>query len=146
MQRRKAAVTATVAGLVLAGSLAAGVAPSYADSGSSSATVTTAAKGPKTDGSKVLCRRVPRLERRISRAIKRLDAGVGTRGSIARLQQRLDNADTENHTAVAKLLGDRLTHRKDLLPNLTARQADLKDVATWCQANSNGSTGATSSS
>ncbi len=147
MQRRKAAMTATVAGLVLTGSLAVGVAPSYADgSSSSSPSATAAAKGPKTDGAKVLCRRVPRLERRIERAIRRLDAGVGTRGSIARLQQRIDNANDENHAAIAKLLGDRMTHRKDLLPNLTQRQSDLKDVATWCKANHNGTADSSSAS
>jgi hypothetical protein len=144
MQRRKAAMTAAVAGLVLTGSLAVGVAPSYADSSSSSAVV--AAKAPKTDGAKMLCRRVPRLERRIDRAIRRLDAGVGTRGSIARLQQRVDNAKTENHAAIAKLLGDRLTYRKGLLPSLTQRQGDLKSVATWCQDNNGGATASSTTS
>jgi hypothetical protein len=146
MQRRKAAMTATVAGLVLTGSLAVGAAPSYADTSSSSATVTAAAKGPRTDGARVLCRRVPRLERRIDRAIRRLNAGVGTPGSIARLQQRVDNAMTEHHTAVAKYLHDRLTFRKSLLPTLTQRQKDLKDVATWCAANGNAVSGSTSAS
>ena len=131
MQRRKAAMTATVAGLVLTGSLAVGVAPGYAAGNSPSATVSSA-RAPKTDGAKFLCRRVPRLERRINRAIRRLDGGVGTRGSIARLQARVDNATRENHAAIAKFLGDRLTYRKSLLPNLRQRQTDLKSVTSWC--------------
>lgn len=142
MQRRTAAMTATVAGLVLTGSLAAGVAPSYADGTGSSATSVSAGKAPKSDGAKVLCRRVPRLERRLDRAVNRLDAGVGTRGSIARLQARIDNANDAGHTAIAKFLGDRLSHRKELLPNLTQRQSDIKDVATWCKANHAGATAA----
>jgi len=144
MQRRTA--TMTVAGLVLAGSLTAGAAPSWADgTATPGSSPTAAAKGPQGDGAKMLCRRVPRLERRVDRAVKRLEAGVGTRGSIARLQQRVDNAGTANHAAIAKLLGDRLTHRKDLLPNLKSRQTDLKDVRTWCKANHNGRPGSTAS-
>jgi hypothetical protein len=138
MQRRKAAMTATVAGLVLTGSLAAGVTPSYADNASSGTTVSAAA-APKTDGAKFLCRRVPKLELRINRGINRLSGGVGTRGSIARLQARIDNANKEGHTAIAKFLGDRLTFRKSLLPNLQQRQTDLKSVATWCLTNGDGS-------
>lgn len=145
MQRRKAAMTATVAGLVLTGSLAAGVAPSYADGTSSSTLAAATAKIPKGDGAKFLCRRVPRLELRISRGINRLNAGAGTRGSIARLQLRVDNATKENHAAIAKFLNDRLTFRKELLPNLTQRQTDLKSVAAWCLTNNDGSPAASSS-
>ncbi len=142
MQRRKATVTATVAGLVLTGSLAAVAVPAYADGGSPSASTSTAPqahpKGPKTDGARALCHRVPKLDRRIAREIKRLQSGVGTPGSIAFLQQRVDNAKKENHAAIAKFLGDRLTARQALLVNLKQRQGDLKDVATWCRANDNG--------
>jgi hypothetical protein len=146
MQRRKATVTATVAGLVLTGSLAAVAVPAYADgsspSPSSSAVPQAHPKGPKTDGARALCRRVPKLDRRIAREIKRLEAGVGTPGSIAFLEQRVDNAKKENHAAIAKYLGDRLTARQALLVNLKQRQQDLKDVATWCKANHNGKTNA----
>lgn len=146
MMRRKAAMTATAAGLVLTGSLVAGAAPSYAAGTTGAApAAATAGKAPKTDGAKALCRRVPRLERRIDRAITRLDAGAGTRGSIVRLQDRVDIANREGHTAVAKLLGDRLTYRKSLLPNLQQRQSDLKSVASWCASGAAG-TGATSNS
>lgn len=144
MQRRKTAMTAAVAGLVLTGSLAVGVAPSYAAGTGSSGTAVVAAKAPTTDGAKGLCRRVPRLERRVNRAITRLDAGVGTRGSIARLQDRVNLATTEKHAAVAKLLGDRLTFRKSLLPNLEQRRTDLKSVADWCLTNGDGSSAGTS--
>ncbi len=131
MQRRKAAAMATVAGLVLTGSLAVGAAPSYAST-AHAGTPVTALKAPKSDGSRMLCRRVPRLQTRLNRAVTRLEAGAGTRGSIARLQDRVNNATSENHTAVAKFLGDRLTYRKSLLPNLEQRRTDLKSVADWC--------------
>ncbi|MGW7003583.1 hypothetical protein ACWGCW_12315 [Streptomyces sp. NPDC054933] len=150
MQRRKATVTATVAGLVLTGSLAAVAVPAYADgtSPTPSASASTAPqahpKGPKTDGARALCRRVPKLDRRITRELKRLEAGAGTRGSIAFLQQRVDNAKKENHAAIAKFLGDRLSARQALLVNLKQRQSDLKDVASWCKANDNGKTTNTS--
>ncbi len=152
MQRRKAAMTATIAGLVLTGSLAVGVAPSYAAGNAPSGTLSAAkavkpaARAPKTDGAKFLCRRVPRLETRIYRGIRRLEGGVDTRGSIARLQARIDNANKEGHTAIAKFLGDRMTYRKSLLPNLKQRQTDLTAVATWCEQNGNAVQGATTGS
>lgn len=141
MQRRTAATAATLAGLVLTGSLAIGVAPGYAATPHAAPVAAKAAragKAPKGDGSKALCRRVPRLERRLDRAVRRLEAGAGTRGSIARLQERVDNANSAGHAAVAKFLGDRLTHRKSLLPNLEQRQTDIKSVADWCLTTRNG--------
>ncbi|MEU2928792.1 hypothetical protein AB0D42_08850 [Streptomyces sp. NPDC048304] len=93
---------------------------------------------PTGDGAQKLCKRVPKIDRRIARALKRLDAGPGTRGSIARLQQRVDNAEKAGHTAVATFLKDRLEFRKSLVTNLKQRQKDLGDVRTWCQADGGG--------
>ncbi|MER6732621.1 hypothetical protein [Streptomyces puniciscabiei] len=103
--------------------------------GVASADTSTPAPGPTGDGAHALCKRVPRIDRRIERALKRLDAGPGTRGSIARLQQRVDNAKKAGHTQIATYLQDRLDFRKSLVTNLKQRQKDLNDVKTWCQAN-----------
>lgn len=140
MQRRKTVMTTAIAGLVLTGAVAAG-APSYAadsPSPSPSASADAKAKNPKHDGAKALCKRVPKLEKRIHKNITRLRAGAGARGSVAFLEQRIDRAKKDGHTAVATFLGDRLTTRKTLLPLLKEKQTDLKDVATWCAANNNG--------
>ncbi|WP_405562763.1 hypothetical protein [Streptomyces sp. NBC_01180] len=139
MQRRTATMTAAFAGLVLAATAAA--APSYAADGAAPAkTGSTAAhaNGPKDDGAKKLCRRVPRLEKRIDKRIKRMEGTVGTRGSIKYLEQRITDAKKDNHTAIAKLLGDRLATREGLLTTLKGKQPDLKSVATWCAANNGG--------
>ncbi|MEU6776261.1 hypothetical protein [Streptomyces sp. NPDC046759] len=98
----------------------------------------TPAPGPTGDGAQALCKRVPKIDRRIQRALKRLDAGAGTRGSVARLQQRVDNAKQAGHTQIATYLQDRLDFRKSLVATLNQRQKDLNDVRTWCRDNNGG--------
>ncbi|MER6985009.1 hypothetical protein [Streptomyces carpinensis] len=98
----------------------------------------TPAPGPTGDGAHALCKRVPRLDRRIDRALKRLDAGAGTRGSVARLQKRVDNAKKAGHTEIATYLQDRLEHRTSLRNDLEKRRKDLAAVKTWCKADDNG--------
>jgi hypothetical protein len=101
----------------------------------------TPKSGPTGDGAHALCKRVPKIDRRIQRALKRLDAGAGTRGSVARLEQRVDNAKKAGHTQIATFLQDRLDFRKSLVTSLQQRQKDLNDVRTWCQDNNGGKAG-----
>ncbi|MFF7972265.1 hypothetical protein [Streptomyces sp. NPDC007905] len=119
-----------LAGIAAAAALAGTTGVAAADS--------TPGPGPTGDGAHRLCKRVPKLDRRIERALKRLDAGAGTRGSVARLQQRVDNAKKAGHTEIATYLQDRLDFRKSLVTNLKQRQKDLNDVTTWCQDNGGG--------
>ncbi|MGD3109545.1 hypothetical protein [Streptomyces sp. YGL11-2] len=136
MQLRTATTAAALAGIVL--TTAAVAAPSYAAESKSPTTSVSAArhaKGPRSDGAKGLCVRVPRLEKRIEKRIRRIEGPVGTPGSIKYLEQRIDLAQKANHAAVAKFLGDRLTARKGFLTTLKKEQTDLKAVATWCAAN-----------
>ncbi|MET9361341.1 hypothetical protein ABZX93_10545 [Streptomyces sp. NPDC006632] len=97
-----------------------------------------AASAPASDGAKGICKREPKADKRIERALNRLDGGATTVGSVARMQQRLDNAKKEGHTEIATLLDHKLTYRKGLVTTLQQRQKDLKDVASWCGANHNG--------
>ncbi|MEU6478466.1 hypothetical protein ABZ858_16530 [Streptomyces sp. NPDC047017] len=106
--------------------------------GAAAAADSTPAPGPTGDGAHALCKRVPQLDRRIARALKRLDAGAGTRGSVSRLQKRVDNAKKAGDSAVATYLQDRLDHRKQLRTDLQQRQKDLTAVHTWCTAHDNG--------
>ncbi|EST36273.1 hypothetical protein [Streptomyces roseochromogenus] len=125
------AVTAVLAGT-------AGAASAADDTtGAKPAGGTTGAK-PAGDGARALCKRVPKIDRRIERALKRLDAGAGTRGSVARLEKRVDNAKKAGHTEIATYLQNRLDFRKSLRTSLEQRQKDLTAVKTWCQANGNG--------
>ncbi|MEV0740844.1 hypothetical protein AB0I51_34045 [Streptomyces sp. NPDC050549] len=98
----------------------------------------TPAPTPTGDGARALCKRLPKLDNRIDRALTRLNAGVGTRGSIARLQKRVDNAKSAGDDAIVTYLQDRLDFRTSLVPALQQRQKDLTDVKTWCQDNDQG--------
>ncbi|MFD8301363.1 hypothetical protein ACFV29_03245 [Streptomyces sp. NPDC059690] len=96
------------------------------------------AAAPIGDGAQALCKRAPKIDRRIDRALARLNAGADRRGSIARLQQRVDNAKSAGHSEIATYLQDRLTFRKSLVTTLEQRQKDLADVRTWCKDNDGG--------
>lgn len=122
-------------GLTTAAVLATGTGAATAESTPSPAAT------PTGDGAKALCHRVPRIDHRIDRALKRLDAGADRRGSIARLQQRVDNARSAGHDEIATFLQDRLTFRKSLVTTLQQRRTDLADVKTWCGKNDDGAEG-----
>ncbi|AYG78192.1 hypothetical protein DWB77_00299 [Streptomyces hundungensis] len=123
-----AALAATAVLAVTAPSASADSAPSPA----------ATAKAPAGDGARSICKREPKSEKRIERALNRLGGGADTLGSVARMQQRVDNAKKEGHTAIATYLDHKLTYRKGLVTTLQQRQKDLKDVASWCTANNNG--------
>ncbi len=121
LPNRKSA--AALGALALAGAALLAAAPAQA---------ATATAAPKGDGAKAICKRLPKTEARIDAAITRLNGAATVPGSVARLEQRVDNAKAAGHTAVYTYLNDRLTFRKSLLPTLQTRQADLKAVGTWC--------------
>lgn len=111
-------------GLAVAALLAGGTGAAAADG--------SPAPAPTGDGAQALCKRVPKIDRRIDRALKRLDGGVGVRGSLARLQRRVDNATEAGHDQIATLLQDRLDFRRSLVTTLQQRRKDLDGVRTWC--------------
>ncbi|MFF2041466.1 hypothetical protein ACFVVX_13620 [Kitasatospora sp. NPDC058170] len=141
VNRRAAAALGAIA---VAGSLFAAVPAQAADgTGSPSAAPSAAPSArqtPKGDGAKGICKRLPKTEERVAKALDRLNGDATVVGSIARLQQRVTDAKTAGHTPIATYLNDRLTARRSLLTTLQTRQSDLKAVATWCAANNQGST------
>ncbi|MFJ7203941.1 hypothetical protein ACIQWR_10470 [Streptomyces sp. NPDC098789] len=126
---------AAIGALALAGALLA-VAPAQADSSRSDAGKDGkgAKSAPKGDGSKEICKRLPKTKGRVDAAITRLGGDATVAGSVTRLEQRVANAKTAGHTEVYTYLNDRLTARKALLPTLQKRQGNLKAVSTWCAA------------
>ncbi|MEU8826008.1 hypothetical protein [Streptomyces sp. NPDC048636] len=98
-------------------------------------------KGGKVtgDGATSLCKRAPKMDKRLERALKRLRGPETRRGSIARISKRIDKAKQAGHTEIATFLNDRLKFRKALVPTLEKRQKDLAKVKTWCTAHHNGS-------
>ncbi|MCX5385706.1 hypothetical protein [Streptomyces sp. NBC_00083] len=136
--RRRVAAAALAAAAVLTVTAPSAFADSAPAPASAKPSAGDTAPAPTSDGAKGICKREPKADKRIERALNRLDGGVTTVGSVARMQQRLDNAKKEGHTAVATLLDHKLTYRKGLVTTLQQRQKDLKDVASWCAANGNG--------
>ncbi|MFF7634906.1 hypothetical protein ACFZB9_17350 [Kitasatospora sp. NPDC008050] len=118
---------ATLGALALGGTLLAAAAPAQAASSAPSG-------APTGDGAKGICKRLPKTEQRVQKSLDRLNGPATENGSVARLQQRVDNAKNAGQTAIYTYLNDRLTYRKSLLPTLTTRQSDLQAVATWCSS------------
>jgi hypothetical protein len=92
------------------------------------------AHAPKRDGAKRLCKRAPRIEKRIERRLHRLNGPVTRLGSINRLEKRLELARKADHDAVASYLGDRLKNRRALPHKLQERKKDLSKVQSWCKS------------
>lgn len=124
------AVAAVAALLAAAGSAGAGTGTTP----SPASTAKADAKAPQGDGARALCRRLPTVDARIDRALARLNGPATQRGSVARLQQRVTNAEAKGDTAVATYLKGRLTFRTSLVTTLGARSTDLDTVRTWCAA------------
>jgi hypothetical protein len=126
--RTAIAVTAAAAALLAA----AGTAAADTTTPTPSASAPAAGKAPTGDGARALCKRLPSVDAHIDRALARLNGPVTERGSIARLQKRIDNAGAKGDTAVSTFLKDRLAFRQSLLPSLNKRSTDLDAVRTWC--------------
>ncbi|MBP5911743.1 MULTISPECIES: hypothetical protein [Streptomyces] len=135
LRRKTTVVSITAIALLLGG----GAGPAAA--GGTSPT-SSASAGPKGDGAQALCKRAVRIDKRIDKALTRLNGPASVRGSLARLQQRVDNAKAAGHDEVETYLDGRLTHRKSLVPTLQQRDKDLAKVSDWCKANTttNGAT------
>ncbi|MFF4352935.1 hypothetical protein [Streptomyces sp. NPDC001530] len=132
MPRTRTAVVSVVAVGTLLGAAGAATAddPQPAPSGT-----------PTGDGAPALCKRAPKIDRRIDRILDRLHADASRPGSIARLEQRVANAKSAGHTEIETYLNDRLAFRRSLVPTLETRQKDLADVEKWCKTHDNGAAG-----
>ncbi|MBT2401378.1 hypothetical protein [Streptomyces sp. ISL-100] len=125
---KKAAVT-----FVALGSLVAGAGSAAADGGTPSPDAARTG-----DGAQALCKRVPKIEKRIEKALDRMNGEAGKRGSLAGMEKRVAAAKTAGHTEIHTFLNNRLTARKTLKTTLEQRQKDVATVKTWCEANDGG--------
>lgn len=123
---------AAVGSVLIAPSLAVGIALGADPSGS-------AAAGQKHADQQVdlrideACRRIPVRLARVKSAQDRLAAGATTRGSIAFLEARIARAEAAGEDDAARLLGNRLAIRRDLaaaLPDVQLRLEDSQQVCT----------------
>ncbi|MER7754693.1 hypothetical protein [Kitasatospora sp. NPDC097643] len=129
---------AALGALALTGSLLAAVPAQAAEQGGSPSGAPSVRAVPTGDGAKAVCKRLPKTEERVTKALARLNGDATVVGSIARMQQRAANAKTAGHTEIEKLLNDRVAARKALVITLQTRQNDLTSVATWCAAHNQG--------
>ncbi|WP_406002311.1 hypothetical protein [Streptomyces sp. NBC_00829] len=132
--------TARTAGLALTAVAAvlAATGAAVADAGAAGTGTPSPGAAPTDDGAKGLCKRVTKIEKRLERALGRLGGDATERGSISRLEKRVENAMKAGHTEIATFLNDKLTFRRSLVPTLEKRQKDLVAVKSWCAANGNG--------
>ncbi|MFG2526941.1 hypothetical protein [Streptomyces sp. NPDC048516] len=140
MRTRSIALSSVAAATALLGVVGTAAADSStpAPSGSASAKTRTGEGKTRTgDGAQALCRRAPKIEKRLHRALHRLQGKAGVRGSVARLEKRAEKAKAAGHTEIATFLNHKLAHRKSLVPTLQQRQKDLAKVATWCKSRNN---------
>ncbi|MGC4984063.1 hypothetical protein ACLQ18_26060 [Streptomyces sp. DT193] len=123
----------TVVSLMAVGALLGAAGAASADG-----TGTRPSGAPTGDGAKALCKRAPKIDRRIDRILDRLNGDASQRGSIARLEQRVANAKSVGNTEIENYLDNRLTFRRSLVPTLESRQKDLADVEKWCAGHDDG--------
>ncbi|MGX1758607.1 hypothetical protein ACWIG5_17140 [Streptomyces lydicus] len=133
MRTRSIALSSVAAATALLG--VAGTAA--ADSSTPAPSASASAKTRTGDGAQALCKRAPKIDKRLHRALHRLQGKAGVRGSVARLEKRVEKAKAAGHTEIATFLNHKLTHRKSLIPTLQQRQKDLAKVATWCRSHQN---------
>jgi hypothetical protein len=117
---------ATAVAAVLAASTVAGVSAAHADA---------TAPAPST-GTGQLGAACHHVEKQLTRATKlstRLHADASTKGSIAFLQARIDQANHNGQTALARVLTDRMAVRKQIdgqLPEVISHLTDAKAACT----------------
>ncbi|WP_433859621.1 hypothetical protein [Streptomyces kronopolitis] len=133
MRTRNLALSSVAACTALLGVVGTAAA---ADSSSTPAPSASAKHGPG-DGSRGLCKRAPKIDKRLTKALHRLQGNAGVRGSVARLEKRVAKAKAAGHNEVETFLSHKLTHRKSLIPTLQQRQKDLAKVASWCRTQHN---------
>ncbi|MFF8992230.1 hypothetical protein ACF09H_20260 [Streptomyces sp. NPDC014983] len=126
----------TVVALATITALLGAAGPAAAGGASTTSSASTDSTGDAA--ARALCVRATRVAHRIDRDLTRLNGPVTQRGSIARLQKRVDNAEAAGHDKAG--LDDRLTYRKSLVPLLQQRSQTLTQVTDWCTAHNHGAT------
>lgn len=83
---------------------------------------------------KRVCARVPNVTAKVDKALVRIQAGPGTKGSIAWLRAQAKAADADGKTELANLYRAKATTRTDRITVLRDRKAALADAAAWCES------------
>lgn len=110
-----------------------GIVGTAAAADSSTPAPSASAKHGAGDGARALCKRAPKIDKRLTKALHRLQGNADVRGSVARLEKRVTKAKAAGHNEVETFLSHKLAHRKSLVPTLQQRQKDLAKVASWCR-------------
>lgn len=129
MQHTKTIAVAVVTAAVLLGGIGEATA-----GGQDPVPGTSADRAGDGDGAHALCRRAARIDKRIDTSLTRLSGAASVRGSLARLQHRIDAARAAGHSEVEAFLSDRLAGRKSHVTALRKQREDLAKVVEWCKA------------
>lgn len=78
------------------------------------------------------CARIPNLRTRTDNLLARLEGGEGTAGSIAWLEQRVEQAQDRGNADLAQALENRLQVRRESLDVLRRRAERLPELAARC--------------
>ncbi|MEM7342071.1 MAG: hypothetical protein AAF467_25750 [Actinomycetota bacterium] len=79
-----------------------------------------------------ICARVPVAEDRVDRLLARIDGDESVRGSLARLEARLQRAEDDGRIDAATVLTNRITTRTAARELLAARQNEIHVIADLC--------------
>ncbi|OPF82106.1 hypothetical protein VT50_0208350 [Streptomyces antioxidans] len=136
MHRGKSVLVACAVTAAVLGPVGIAAADGGTTASTPAASPSAQAKAPKGagDGSRGLCKRAEKIDRRLDRALRRLKGPAAVRGSVARLTKRIERAKKADHTEVQTFLSHKLTFRRSLVPTLEQRQKDLSKVQKWCTA------------
>ncbi|MCW2885969.1 MAG: hypothetical protein QOE54_1515 [Streptosporangiaceae bacterium] len=80
-----------------------------------------------------LCKRVPKVEQRVTRLTARFSGDPNTRGSVLWLQAKADKVRPKD-AALADIIDGRAKIRQSRLATLKLRADQLPKVAAWCKA------------
>jgi hypothetical protein len=80
-----------------------------------------------------LCKRVPKVQQRVTRLTARFSGDAKTRGSVQWLQARANRVRPQD-PALAGIIDGRAKIRQSRLATLKLRADQLPKVAAWCKA------------
>lgn len=118
---------AAAAGLALAAAVPAAAVPAAAAAPQPSAPVTVTLSAEQVQ--RICQKRIPRIERRASRALERIAGGPEVRGSVEWLKAKAARERAAGRETSARLLEERADRRADRVPqveNVKAKAAEFK--------------------
>ena len=129
MSRTMILASAGLAGYLVLGTATAALAAD--GSPSPSPLKPTASKRILGQRAKRVCKREPRVAKRVDKLIARFSGDATTRGSVLWLKARADKVRASD-AQLASIIDSRAQIRQSRINTLKLRQGELAKVASWC--------------